>query len=123
MDIVTTDSLDLYVTNNGDIQLDVDVGDVKRIGQRIKTRLLWIAGEWRLGPDIGFPWFEQVLVKKPDFDMVTELLRREIAAVDGVQSVSVQLLSFNQATRRVKFEFRATTDDGNSIVEEVEFDG
>ncbi len=123
MDLILTDDHDLYVTDSGDIVLSEESTTAEELVGVIKTRLLWIAEEWRLGPDIGFPWFEEVLVKKPDFEYIMQLIQNEIMDIDDVQDCSVQLLSFDQATRHVTFEFHVTATDGSSETEEVEFDG
>lgn len=123
MDICVTDEMDMLVTDDGDIKLTTAATTAEQLAQEIKTSLLWIHEEWRLGPELGFPWFEDVLVKKPDFEMIMQQIRNTILDIDEVDDCSVQLLSFDEAARRVKFEFHVTAGNDIDIREEVVFDG
>ena len=116
LDIKIGEDLDLDVTENGDIRL------VDDIPQNIKTRLLWIEREWRLGPEIGFPWFTEVFVKKPDAEAIRSYIIDTVMEVEGVEDCDATLLSFDLAKRYIVFEFRASTADG-VYSEEVELNG
>lgn len=115
-DIWLNNDMDLLLTEEGDIIVS------ENIAQAIKVRLLWILGEWRLGPSIGFPWFEEVFVKRPDIEEIEVAIRDTILEVDGVMDCEVNLLNFDVAKRKISFEYKANTIDG-LISEEVELDG
>ena len=58
---------DILLNSDGDIKVD-GIGEIRlttSAKQAILIRLRWIFAEWRLGPDFGFPWFEDVLIKNP----------------------------------------------------------
>lgn len=115
-DLKINSNLDLEITENGDLLL------TESIIQAIRVRLLWIEQEWKFGPEIGFPWFSEVFVKKPDTELIRSYIRDKVLEVDGVEDCYVTLLSFNEAQRRIVFEFKADTVDG-TYSEEVEFNG
>ena len=117
VDIWLKDDMDLLVTESGDILV------AGNIAQAVKVRLLWIEKEWRLGPEIGFPWFTEVFIKRPDLGLIQQSIRDTIMDVDGIADCTVTLLSYDIADRKISFRYSATTEEGAIIVEEVELDG
>lgn len=60
--------VDIRLDKNGDIDVSA-VGDIfitESVRQAVLIRLRWFFGEWRLGPEMGFKWFEEVFVKNPN---------------------------------------------------------
>jgi len=104
-DIRLNDAGDIAVTEFGDITL------TESVKQKILIRLRWIKEEWRLGPDLGFSWFEDVLVKNPNLDNIQQLLREEILEVEGVTDAEVTEVKFNQKERKATFRFTYTVDE------------
>lgn len=100
-DILMTSSGDIFVSDTGDISL------TESVRQAVIIKIKWIFQEWRLGPELGFPWYEEVLIKNPDVAKIRSLLRSAIMEVDGVQSavVSEALLDEVNRTLTVKFSF------------------
>ena len=93
-----------------DIMLDLKTGDLKvsalgdislteSVRQAVLIRLRWIYGEWRLGKEFGFPWFEEVFVKNPNTVKIRQLVRDEIMKVDGVTSAEVISFDYDRAKR------------------------
>lgn len=80
-DILLTDGGDLEVYSAGDISL------TDSVKQAIAVRLRWFADEWRLGQDMGIPYFEDVLIKNPDTSRIEQIVRDEILSVDEVTDV------------------------------------
>ena len=71
---------DIMLNTNGDIAIS-DTGDIsltESVRQAILVRLRWIYREWRLGPEYGFRWFEEVFVKNPNEVKIRHLIREEI---------------------------------------------
>jgi hypothetical protein len=114
LDIAVDGNMDIVVTEDGDISLYR-----KNIPQAVRTRLQWIYGEWRLGPELGFPWFEDVLVKNPNMELVMSRIRTAIMEVDGVESCSVELYELDRSARTVRFGYKVSTAEGETIQEEV----
>ena len=104
---------DLRMMQSGDLYLD-DAGDVATtdsIVQAVTIRLRWFANEWRLGQGLGFPYFEEVLVKNPNIVKIKYLLRDEIMSVDGVTGVERIDIDVDKRTRQAKITAVFTVDN------------
>lgn len=93
---------DLKTTTSGDLFIDAvgDVATTESIVQAVTIRLRWFANEWRLGQGLGFPYFEDVLVKNPNIVKIKYLLRDEIMSVDGVTGVEQIDIDVDKKTRQ-----------------------
>lgn len=110
--------------SSGDISVS-PVGDIAltdSIRQAVLIRLRWIYGEWRLGEEMGFPWFETVFVKNPNTPKIRQLIRNEIMQVDGVKDANVKSVKYDTAERKATIKFEFTTDE-ETYREEVTLDG
>lgn len=97
--------VDIMLDRDGDIVVS-EIGDIslnESICQAVRIRLKWIKGEWRLGPDLGFGWFDEVFVKNPNLENIKQLIRREILQVDGVEEAEVVKIEYNPRERKVYF--------------------
>ena len=105
--------IDIKLDSRGDIDLSA-VGDIsltESVRQAVLIRLRWIYGEWRLGPGIGFPWFEEIFVKNPNTEKIRRLIRDEIMQVEGVTAAEVVSVSYDRAKREAKFVYTCTVDE------------
>lgn len=98
---------DLDLTEDGDIQLG------SNLFQNAQIAISWILGEWRLGPDMGLPWFEEILVKKPNLDIIRQIVIDAILDVDGITDADAEVLEYNSAERWIKMKVYCETDDEN----------
>ena len=82
--------IDLKLDATGDLELSAagDISATDSIVQAVRIRLLWFFGEWRLMPSLGFPYFENLLVKNPNESKLRHLIRETVMSVDGVTDVS-----------------------------------
>ena len=99
--------VDIKLGADGDIEVSL-VGDIsltESVRQAILIRLRWIYDEWRLGPELGFPWFENVFVKNPNTVKIRSLIRNEIMQVDGVTAASVDSVKYDPAKRTATFAY------------------
>lgn len=111
---------DLKLDSSGDLEIS-DTGDViltQSVSQAIKIRLRWLLGEWRFAPDAGIPYFERIMVKKPDIVSVKQIFRSEIMAVDGMTDVENLEISIDPKSRLATVTFDGTAD-GEDFSEEV----
>jgi hypothetical protein len=111
---------DLKLDANGDLEIS-DTGDISitdSINQAVRVRLLWFAEEWRLGPDIGFPYFEEVFVKNPSEAKIRHLIRETVMEVDGVTDVNAIDLTVDKKTRSASIAVTFSTDE-DTFREEV----
>lgn len=105
--------LDIMLNRDGDIDVSA-VGDIsltESVRQAILIRLRWIYNEWRLGPELGFPWFEEVFVKNPNIIKLKQLVRDEIVQVDGVKSAQVTNVKYDPAKRSATFTYTCFVGD------------
>ena len=103
---------DIMLDKAGDIKVSA-VGDIsltESVRQAVLIRLRWIYQEWRLGPTMGFPWFEEVFVKNPNTVKIRQLIRDEIMQVEGV-TAEVISVDYNRAKREAKFVYTCTVDE------------
>lgn len=99
-DLRLNDDGDLYITEHGDIEL------TDSICQAVLIRLRWIETEWRLGPELGVPYFTDVLVKNPNMPYIAQLMKNEILSVEGVTSAEVEDYSYSSTERTASFSLR-----------------
>ncbi len=108
---------DLYLTESGDIETTDD------ILQGARTAIGWILDEWRLGPEIGLDWYNEIWVKRPNLDNIKQEFLRTILAVDGVKNADVRIEEFDRANRTITLRFCCTADDGETSSAEVTING
>ena len=113
MDIKITKGGDLDITETGDIQL------THSIQQDILIHLRWILEEWRLGPEFGLPYFQDILVKNPNLEIVKRDIVNEIMKCDKIVNASIEDLNYDPKARTLKVRYKAETDE-ESFREEVE---
>lgn len=105
--------LDILLDRNGDILVS-GTGDLtvsESVRQAVMVRLRWIYNEWRLGPELGFPWFESVLVKNPDKATIRQLIRSEIMKVEQVRDAAVTSFEFDHKERTARISYTITVGD------------
>ena len=111
---------DLKLDKTGDLEITED-GDVmltQSVRQAVQIRLRWLFAEWRFLPEAGVPYFQRIMVKKPDTEGIKQILRQEIMAVEGMEDVRNLTLSIDAKTRTVTVGFEGTAD-GENFSEEV----
>ena len=86
-----------------------------RVGAQIWTGTI----SW--DPDAGLPMLGTILVKGPDFRVITQIFRGFLLATAGVQSVDELTVQLERATRHLAVRFRVTCEDGESAKDEVQF--
>lgn len=116
--------VDIRLNRDGDIDVSA-LGDIyltESVRQAVLIRLRWIYKEWRLGPEMGFPWFEEVFVKNPNTAKIRGLVRDEILQVEGVTSAEVTSVEYDNAKRTAKIKFICTVGE-ETFREEVILNG
>ena len=87
-DLSLTEDLSGLLIKNGDLVLTQGADAVK---QHVTQRLRMFTGEWFLNLSEGVPYFQNILVKNPNPDIVDSLIKDTILSTPGVD----ELLSFN----------------------------
>lgn len=113
------------MSENTDLLLDTNSHDLDTSGyklhlssgldataQRIKIRLKLFLGEWFLDTAAGVPYYEDILIKNPDLNLVKAALQQQILTTpEVVELISFDLQLDNQ-TRTLSVTFAATTTSG-----------
>lgn len=111
----------------GDLQLSADGREIVLTRgaamalQQIKAGAQIWTGTLSWDPDAGLPMLGTILVKGPDFRVITQVFRQFLLATDGVVSVDELTVQLERATRRLSVRFRVTCEDGESALDEVSF--
>lgn len=100
-------------------QLVLSEGDTD-LAQKIKTRLLFVKGEWYLNPDLGIPYFEDIFIKNPDLSVVKAHFVSAILDVPGVESIISLDPTFNRAERTYYLDFVVKSAVGEVQIEGME---
>lgn len=114
---------DLLLTLGGDLRLDSsgDISITDSVRQAILIRLRWFLTEWRLGPDFGLPYYEEVLVKNPNAGRIRQIFRDAILGVEEVTDATILSFELNEHTRRAVLTYEAVAGP-DTIREEVMLD-
>lgn len=107
-DIALDDDGDLSVSG-GDLQL---VSGADAIVQAVRIRLQFFRGEWFLDVDAGVPYFQDVLVKNPDPNVLQAVFRAAILETPGISELTALSIDFDRTNRRLSVSYRADTDVG-----------
>jgi hypothetical protein len=109
--------MDLKLDDNGDLEIGTDgdlvlVTGIDAIAQDLKTRLLFFKGEWDLDTRLGVPYFEEILKKAPDLNVVRSIYNDVITSTEGVLFVDDLTLEYDGPTRRLSVSFSCQTTAG-----------
>lgn len=115
MDLALTSGHDLEIGTDGDLSI---LTGLDSIAQHLKIGLLFFRGEYFLDLRIGVPYFEQILRKAPDLNVVRSILREAILKTDGVLGVSGLTLGYDGVTRVLSVTFEAATTEGTLTFED-----
>ena len=101
----TTD--DISITN-GKISL---VSGTDEIRQLLEQRLRTFRSEWFLDLTVGVPYYEGILVKRPNPNLVRSLLLDEVINTPGVLEVLEFDIEIDNSTRELSVDFRVRVED------------
>ena len=101
---------------SGDIEVDENdvsiVDGADAIRQHLQIRFGFFLGEWFLDTDLGVPWFRDILIKKPSFVVVQEVLKKIVLDTPGVLQLIEFDFTFDNATREATLDFQCLSDSG-----------
>lgn len=114
---------DIALDADGDLDITagdlVLVSDADAILQAVRIRLQFFQGEWFLDESAGLPYFQDILVKNPDMNVLQFLFRKAILETPGITAVNALTLSVDSATRSLSVSYRASSDVGELSATEV----
>lgn len=106
-------SADDLALSNGDF---VWIDGLEQVRQNIAARFKFFYGEWFLDTRQGVPYFQNILTKSPDLDLVRSTLRGVLLASKEVISIERFSVEYDQRARRLSFSFSCKTTEGDLIV-------
>ncbi|MDR1687265.1 MAG: hypothetical protein LBS21_01475 [Clostridiales bacterium] len=104
---------DILLTADGDLNVN-EWGDIiltDSVRQAVRVRLLWFFSEWRFAPEYGVPYFEEILIKKPNLEGIKQIVRKEAMSVNEVTDVKNITLSFDKPSRQAGIFFDLVVGD------------
>jgi hypothetical protein len=91
-------------------------------GQRLRTRLLLILGEWFLDTTAGVPWLQPpdsdtrpIMGGPRDLQYSEGVLKAAILGTDGVATLDSFSMTFDGTTRKLSVSASGTTADGDAF--------
>lgn len=96
---------DFKLTDDWDIAIDEqgEISTTESIRQAVLVRLKWFLDEWRLGPTLGFPYFEEVFQKNPNVSKIKQYIRETVIAVEGVTKITKVEIAVDKQKRTAVF--------------------
>ena len=90
-------------------------GQAAMIAQRVKCRILLIAGEWYLDQHRGTPWREILWAKGTSAARIERVFRSVIAGTPGIASVTSVRVARDHVARSATVTFEAVGDAQRQI--------
>ena len=110
MDIKLDTTGDIEVIDN-DLSLTTGI-DSKR--QSLEIRLRTFFTEWFLDTSRGVPYFQEILVKNPNFNAVSAAFKTTIMKTPGAKRLLLFHLDFNETNKRqLDFNCKVRFDEGD----------
>lgn len=104
---------DILLNGSGDIKLD-SKGDLQftdSVSQAIAIRLRWFENEWKLGPSLGIPYYEEVFIKNPSTLLLEDRIMEAIYDVDEVDDIKNLTLKLDKYSRTLTVNYRVIAGD------------
>ena len=104
---------DLLLDDSGDLLLN-ELGDIQftdSVKQAIEIRIRWFAKEWKLGPDFGIPYFDEVFIKNPSEQLIEERMREAISEVEEVDEILSFSLFIDKILRKLEVVYAVSTEE------------
>lgn len=111
--------LALDQTSNNDLLLTS--GDLSTvildaaIRQNLLQRLQLFLGEWFLDTTSGVPYYQTILVKNPNLDVVQATLKDVILSTNGIESLNSFKFEYDNSLRTLTVAFEAKSTNGTVI--------
>lgn len=112
-DFLLTDDEDLFFENGGYTL----VTGIDEVIQRLKVKLGVVLGEWFPDTTQGVPYFEQILVKNPDFESIQSIFKSTILNDPDVDELLEFDMDQDKESRKLTVTFRATINGNDESAE------
>lgn len=96
----------------GDLVI-IDRADAIR--QRLLQNLRLFLGEWFLDTSKGVPYYQFILVKNPNLDLVEATIKNVILKTEGMQELTKFEFGYDNSLRALSVTFEAKSTTGETI--------
>lgn len=108
--------MDLKLGTDGDLAIEsndlVLLTDPREsIRQHWQIRLLTFKGEWFLDQRVGIPYYESILVKRPNLNLLTAIFRAATVQTPGIATVDSFTLVFDGPSRLLTIDVEGKLED------------
>lgn len=95
------------IENNNNLQIEnfdlvIATGSLY-VANKIRIRLSTFQNEWFLNINAGLPYYQDILIKNPNLDLIADLFQTEILNTTGVDSLEEFNLDLNGRTLQITF--------------------
>lgn len=110
----------LKTTNPLEFELDVfdlqfTTNDTEFLSQKLRIVLSFFKDEWYLNKNEGIPYYQDILVKNPDINLISDIYKDAILSVDEVDEILVFELTIESGTRELSLDFTVKSTEGNIV--------
>lgn len=109
MNFKVDDNQELVLDASGQLLL---VENQEETEQFLEQKLRTFRGEWFLNTNLGLPYFDDILVKRPNPTLIEALLTDEILSTPGVLEILEFSLDLDKATRELSLDLKALGQEG-----------
>lgn len=95
---IDPDTNDLFLRSDGSLAV---VTETEAVGQHVRQRLKTFFGEWFLDTTIGVRWIQEIFARKYNPALAEAVVKGEILATDGVESIETFSIRFDRVSRGV----------------------
>jgi len=110
------DVIDLVIE---DYNFTLTTGDTDYIAQKIENILYFFLGEWWLFPEEGIPYYESILVKNPDLNLIQSIFSNAILSIEEVETIEKLDLTYTNSNRLLEVDFTVISTSGDTITGNV----
>jgi hypothetical protein len=109
----------IYPQGDLDLTRPALVSGAEYACQKIRQLLLFFKGEWGWDETLGILYYQDILVKGPNLELIRGIYRREIMKVPGIVAVPLVTLEIDPVSRLLTVAFRATYQEPGTLPVEV----
>ena len=104
--------------NNGDMTFGQGLAnfavDAEAVAQNVRTRLLFVLGEWFLDLEEGVPYLQSIFTKPEQLSVVESVLKSRILETEDVTELNEFKLLFDSVERTVTINAKVRTIYGTT---------
>ncbi len=125
---LVTDPRDLLLDKNNDLVITTDLQwsrGIPAVMQSCRIALQMFQGEWFMNLDVGIPYWQSILGRKPGTAIAAakSAFRQALASVESVVAVLKLDVTYNGVTRLMTVSWKVKTEFGDTPVDVLALGG